>query len=142
MRRSSKRWIVGALAMAVASLFSMALASGQATPPGAAQATGAEKPLMAEEAFKNVQLLRGISVKEFMETMGFFAASTNNNCTDCHGEASAGSWEKYADDTPKKQTARKMIVMVEALNRTYFGGKREVTCYSCHRNADIPKVTP
>jgi hypothetical protein len=35
-----------------------------------------------------------------------------------------------------------MLVMVSALNRTYFGGRREVTCYSCHRGGDRPKVTP
>lgn len=142
MTASVKRWVFGPLATMVASLLSIASASGQVATQGATRSAPGDKPLLAEQAFKNVQLLRGISVKEFMETMGFFAASTNNNCTDCHGEASAGSWEKYADDTPKKQTARKMIVMVEALNRTYFGGRREVTCYSCHRNADLPKVTP
>ena len=40
----------------------------------------------AEQRFKNVQILKGISVQEFMETMGFFSASTNLNCTGCHGE--------------------------------------------------------
>ena len=35
----------------------------------------AHKPLMAEEVFKNVQVLKGIPVNQFMETMGFFAAS-------------------------------------------------------------------
>jgi hypothetical protein len=97
---------------------------------------------MAEQVFKNVQLLKGISVKEFMETMGFFAAATNKTCTTCHGDASGGNWERYADDPPQKQTARKMMIMVDALNRTYFGGKREVTCYSCHHNSERPKVTP
>ena len=135
MRRSLKPWILGALATALASLFTIAPANGQAAAPG-------EKPLMAEQAFKNVQLLRGISVKEFMETMGFFAAATNANCTTCHGEESAGSWDKYAVDTPLKQTTRKMMIMMNGINATYFGGKREVTCYSCHRDADRPKVTP
>lgn len=115
---------------------------GQARPQLAAAADSGEKPLMAEQAFKNVQLLKGISVKEFMETMGFFAAATNKTCTTCHGDASGGSWERYADDPPQKQTARKMMLMEDAINKTYFGGKREVTCYSCHRNAERPKITP
>jgi photosynthetic reaction center cytochrome c subunit len=123
-------------------LMGIVSAGGQTRPQRIAEVTPEEKPLMAEQVFKNVQLLRGISVKEFMETMGFFAAATNNTCTTCHGDASAGSWERYADDPPLKQTARKMMLMVDALNRTYFGGKREVTCYSCHRNADRPKITP
>jgi hypothetical protein len=115
---------------------------GQAAPQRLADVDPEAKPLMAEQVFKNVQLLKGISVKEFMETMGFFAAATNKTCTTCHGDASAGSWERYADDPPQKQTARKMMIMVDSLNRTYFGGKREVTCYSCHRNAERPRITP
>ena len=117
-------------------------AMGQTAPRRLADVDPEAKPLMAEQVFKNVQLLKGISVKEFMETMGFFAAATNKTCTTCHGDASAGSWERYADDPPQKQTARKMMIMVDSLNRTYFGGKREVTCYSCHRNAERPRITP
>lgn len=142
MISGSNRRVLRALAATVASLFSVALAGGQAAPPQMPQVSSADKPVMAEQAFKNVQLLRGISVKEFMEAMGFFSASLNANCTTCHGDASSGSWDKYADDTPMKQTARKMIVMMNAINKSYFGGKREVTCYSCHRNADHPKITP
>jgi photosynthetic reaction center cytochrome c subunit len=142
MKVGSRHWILGALGATVASLLSIAPASGQTQPQRIAEATPEEKPLMAEQVFKNVQLLKGISVKEFMETMGFFAAATNSTCTTCHGDASAGSWERYADDPPLKQTARKMMLMVDSLNRGYFAGKREVTCYSCHRNADRPKITP
>src|SRR5262245_1126284 len=57
------------------------------------------RPQLAEEAFKNIQVLRGIPVKEFMETMGFFSASLSLNCTDCHGDASASDWAQYATDT-------------------------------------------
>ena len=126
----------------IVSLVSVMSAMGQAGPQRLADIDPQAKPLMAEQVFKNVQLLKGISVKEFMEAMGFFAAATNKTCTTCHGDASAGSWERYADDPPQKQTARKMMLMVDALNRTYFGGKREVTCYSCHRNAERPRITP
>ena len=38
------------------------------------QAPAARAPL-AEEVFKNVQVLRGIPVNEFMGTMGIFSAS-------------------------------------------------------------------
>jgi photosynthetic reaction center cytochrome c subunit len=110
----------------------------------AAQAQGEsqEKPQMAEEVFKNVQLLRGIPVNEFMETMGFFSASLNMNCVDCHVEEAGADWARYADDTEKKQITRKMILMVRGINSSYFGGKRVVTCYSCHRNGNIPVDTP
>jgi photosynthetic reaction center cytochrome c subunit len=110
----------------------------------AAQAQGEsqEKPQMAEEVFKNVQLLRGIPVNEFMETMGFFSASLNMNCVDCHVEEAGADWARYADDTEKKQITRKMILMVRGINSSYFGSKRVVTCYSCHRNGNIPVDTP
>ena len=44
---------------------------------------------MAEDVFKNVQVLRGISVAEFMGTMGFISASLSLNCLDCHVNESA-----------------------------------------------------
>jgi len=112
---------------------------GQARP--AAQAA-AEKPQMAEEAFKNVRVLRGIPVREFMNTMGFFAASLSLNCTDCHGGASASDWANYATDTPLKNRARQMIAMVKAINEANFGGRPFVTCYTCHRGSQHPKVVP
>ena len=96
----------------------------------------------AEQAFKNVRVLKGIPVDEFMATMGFFSASLGETCTDCHSAESGGSWEKYADDNPRKNKARVMIGMMNAINKTYFGGKREITCYSCHRGVERPDVTP
>src|SRR5580704_17072989 len=123
--------------------FCLSQAHGQTSPPSTTQSPNtAQKPLMAEDAFKNVQVLRGIPAKEFMETMGFFAASLGLNCTDCHGEESAGDWSKYAADTRLKEMARRMIVMVNAINKGDFGGSRSVTCYTCHRGAEIPKVIP
>ena len=107
-----------------------------------AQTGTAQKPLMAEDAFKNVQVLRGIPASEFMETMGFFAVALTANCTTCHGDESAGSWANYAVDTPLKQMTRKMVLMVNLINQTNFGGKREVTCFTCHRGNMIPRITP
>jgi hypothetical protein len=101
-----------------------------------------QKPQLSEDAFKNVQVLRGIPVKEFMETMGFFAASLSLNCTDCHGDASASSWANYATDTPMKNTARRMVVMVNAINKANFAGTPSITCYTCHRGSQRPKVVP
>src|SRR5215510_9152109 len=109
-----------------------------------AQAVGPrveQKPLLAENVFKNVQLLKGIPVKEFMNTMGFFSAATNLNCIDCHSPQSE-DLDGYAIDTPMKQTTRKMILMVNALNKANFGGERKVTCYTCHRATDGPEAVP
>jgi hypothetical protein len=103
---------------------------------------GQEKPVPAEQAFKNVRVLKGIPVDQFMAAMGFFSASLGDTCTDCHSAESGGSWDRYADDTPRKSTARAMIGMMNAINKTYFGGRREITCYSCHRGVERPDVTP
>src|SRR5215471_16931416 len=107
----------------------------------ATSASAQHKPLLAEDVFKNVQILKGIPVKEFMNTMGFFSAATNLNCIDCHSPQSE-SLEGYAIDTPLKQTARRMIRMVNDLNKANFGGQRKVTCYTCHRANDRPDAIP
>ena len=102
----------------------------------------AERPQLAGEVFKNVQLLKGIPVKEFMGTMGMFSASLGLNCTDCHIEEAGGNWARYADDTDLKRTARRMMTMVDSLNKSMFGGRRLVSCYSCHRGANRPQAIP
>ena len=135
----SKRAIHYVLWTAVAFLIltRIPLAYGQA-----ANSKPAQKPLMAEDVFKNVQLLKGIPVKEFMDTMGFFSAATGMNCIDCHSPQAADSLAEYAIDTPLKQTARKMMLMVNTLNKGNFGGQRKVTCYTCHRATDHPEAIP
>src|ERR1700749_2641855 len=111
---------LGAMAAIALWLLSPASAAGQAAPA---------KQLMSEQAFKNVTVLKGIPVDEFMDTMGFISASTNYNCTDCHLEAKTeGDWSVYALGTPRKAVARRMILMVDAINKTNFGGARVVTC--------------
>ena len=132
MKRGSRRAILAALPFVY--LLTITPAKSQAAPE--------QKPQMADEVFKNVQVLRGLTVNEFMGTMGFISASLSMNCIDCHVTASASDVAKFAEDTPLKQTARKMILMVKTINAANFGGKRTVTCYSCHRGADRPKAIP
>jgi hypothetical protein len=97
---------------------------------------------MAEEVFKNIQILKGIPVDRLMGTMGFFSASLGLNCTDCHVAESGGDWGRYADDTPLKQMARTMMVMVNTINKMNFGGRQVVTCNTCHRGVNRPNVMP
>src|SRR2546428_12853275 len=143
MKLGSRHTIVGLLGAAVLCLLNGPLtalpAKGQTAPAG--QPPGA-KPPMAEDVFKNVQVLRGIPVDEFMATMGFIAASLSLNCLDCHTEDSGRDPAKYAEDTPIKQTARKMLLMVKSINAQNFGGVRTVTCYTCHRSDVAPRFTP
>ncbi len=96
---------------------------------------------MAEEVFKNIQVLKGVPVNEFMGTMGVFSAALGMSCEDCHA-ANDSKWENYAADTSeRKRTARRMVAMMIGINKAYFGGKQVVTCYSCHRGGDHPKAT-
>ena len=134
MRFCSRRVTLGAVGIAVILLLGNASANGQAPAE--------EKPQMADEVFKNIQVLRGLTVDEFMGTMGFIAASLSMNCIDCHTTEASSDVTKYAVDTPTKQTARKMILMVKAINAANFGGKQTVTCYSCHRSMNAPKAIP
>ena len=136
-----RRISVRVLGTAVACVLCAALASGQAKPV-APTAPAQKPPQMAENVLKNVQVLKGIPLDEFMGTMGFFAAALSLNCTDCHVAESLGNWDKYAEDTPLKETARKMILMVRALNKANFAGQPMVTCYTCHRSSAHPKVRP
>lgn len=138
MKLGSRRIILSAMAMIATGLLSILLISDRAV----GQAPAEQKPEMAEQYFKNVQIIKGVPVDEFMDTMGFFAASTGMNCTDCHTEESGGSWPKYADDTPLKQRARMMMIMVNGINKANFGGKRMVTCWTCHRGTRNPRVIP
>jgi outer membrane lipoprotein-sorting protein len=137
MKLGLRRAFVISLGIVISCLLGDIATRGQATPT--------EKPLLAEQVFKNIQVLRGVSIGEFMDTMGFLASSLNSNCTTCHGEAAVAgtNWDGYASDViPAKQTARMMMIMVNAINQQYFGGRQVVTCYSCHRFGSIPKIVP
>src|SRR5215467_11719054 len=101
----------------------------------------APRPQMAEQAFKNIEVLKGIPVDEFMGTMGLFSAALSVCCGDCHTGA-GGSNPQWDADPPRKQVARRMVQMVNAINRDSFGGRQVVTCWTCHRGAQRPSATP
>src|SRR5215475_8049214 len=133
MDLGSRRTILCAMGAVIMCLVVVSSASAQC---------GGERPPMAEQVFKNVQVLKGIPVDEFMDTMGMIAAALNMNCTDCHTEDSTAIWANFAKDTPMKVKARQMIAMVNNINRTNFKGAKMVTCYTCHRGDRIPKAEP
>ena len=156
MRLGWRHAIAGSLAIALVCLTGVA---GAQTAPAPKQTTPAKRPAgtaakgpggnpaghsqeMAGTFFKNVTVLRNIPVDEFMDTMGFFAASLSLNCIDCHVQESGGNWSKYADDTDLKRMARKMVTMVRTINANNFGGSRSVTCWTCHRGGQIPTTIP
>jgi outer membrane lipoprotein-sorting protein len=108
----------------------------------ASQAPPQETPQLSDRYFKNVQVLKGLPIDEFLDTMGMFSAATGLNCTDCHVDESGGSWERYADDNALKLRTRVMMVMMTAINKQHFGGRQVVTCYSCHNGNRRPRAVP
>jgi hypothetical protein len=123
---------VGPAALALAWLTSVVLA---------AQSGGAGQPRMAENVFRNIQVLKGIPVDDFMDTMGIMSASLGWDCSECHTGAGTDT-VKWEADTDRKRMARRMTLMVAALNRSSFGGRQVVTCWTCHRGRDIPVTMP
>jgi len=107
------------------------------TPPAASQATGHN----AEDVFKNIQVLKGIPVDDFMGTMGIMCASLGFDCSDCHPGAGTVKVD-WAADNPRKNVARKMVRMVAAINTDNFSKRQMVTCWTCHHGRDRPSTTP
>src|SRR5437867_4210344 len=93
----SGRAILAATGIAIAGLMGAAYAPAQTAPQ--------DKPLLAEEVFKNVQALKGIPVDDFLGTMGIMAAALQFDCSDCHVGAGTDKVD-WAADTPRKRTAR------------------------------------
>ena len=139
MQVGSRRIVYGAIGTAAAWLLTVAYVGGQAPQTGAPAA--AQSQMAAEQVFKNVTVLKGIPVDEFMGTMGVFSAALGFSCEDCH-TASSNDWANYAKDvSPRKTMARQMVTMMQGVNKQYFGGRQVVTCFTCHRGSNRPKVT-
>src|SRR5262249_2405462 len=109
--------------------------SALAAPPQA------EKKMTAEQAFKNIQVLKGIPVDDFMGTMGIMSAAVGYDCSECHANAGTDKVD-WAADTQKKVIARKMTTMVQKINADNFSGRQVVTCWSCHHGRDRPATSP
>ena len=133
MTQRSKQSIAGVAVLAIVWLSAVVITNGQAASTAAA-------PPMAEQVFKNVQVLKGLPVNEFMGTMGVFSAALGMSCEDCHAAGDA-DWSVYATDSPRKQMARVMITMMATINKTHFRGRQVVTCYTCHRGSARPRST-
>jgi photosynthetic reaction center cytochrome c subunit len=99
--------------------------------------SAAPAPKTAGETYKNIQVLKDAPAEQLIPAMQFISGSLGVGCDHCHVR---GGFEK--DDKQAKQTARKMMQMMFAINQTNFGGHQEVTCYSCHRGATDPVSIP
>jgi photosynthetic reaction center cytochrome c subunit len=72
--------------------------------------------------------------------MGEFRDALGVDCNYCHG----GGRTQEVDINPRKDIARKMIMLVRQINSNFPGtgvfpvGNQEVTCYTCHRGDAHP----
>ena len=107
----------------------------------AALGSGLAAPPTSETVFKNVQVLKGIPVDDFIGTMGIMCAALGYDCSECHSGAGTEKVD-WAADTPNKLMARRMVRMVANINRDNFSGQQMVTCWSCHHGRDHPAKTP
>jgi len=103
----------------------------------ATEAATVSGPKKAEEQFKNIKVLKGVPAEQIFPTMQFITASLGVECEFCHVH---NAFDK--DDKKPKQTARKMMEMMFAINKDNFEGHREVTCYSCHGGSAHPQAIP
>jgi photosynthetic reaction center cytochrome c subunit len=134
--------VAGSVAILVAGAAAVRAVKAQSNAQGHGQAQGMTAPAQrgdkkAEEQFKNIQTLKGVPADQIIPTMQFISASLGVECEFCHVQ---GAFEK--DDKKPKQTARKMMEMMIAINADNFDRHREVTCYSCHRGAVDPVNMP
>jgi|SRR5579862_358971 len=126
--------IVGMLVFPAMGGFTISRAKAQSAVSTANADAG---PKTTEQQYKNIQVLKGIPADQLIPAMQFITASLGVECEFCHVE---GAFEK--DDKKSKQTARKMMGMMFAIDADDFDGHREVTCYSCHRGNIHPVATP
>ena len=82
---------------------------------------------------KNVKLLGGAPASSLMDTMQAFSFALGQKCSFCHVDGNFA-----ADDKPEKETARKMLTMVMAVNKDHFGGHQAIRCFTCHQGNSHP----
>ena len=96
----------------------------------------------AEQVFKNVQVLKGITAEDLVRKMDKeYATALSWNCTNCHRLANQGNWA--SDTSADKRRARFMQQMENDINtnqlpRLYPKDTPKVTCATCHRGYNEP----
>jgi len=133
-----KHTFIGATTVAVMCLATAIVITNQ---PIAAQ-TAQDRPLLTQDVFKSVTVLRDIPIDTFFDAMGMFANAMGNDCTFCHSPRAALDRAMFAEVTPRMQRARGMIAMMQTINRNYFAGAPRVTCFTCHHGNQSPRSDP
>jgi hypothetical protein len=99
-----------------------------AAPPAPAPVAAQMKGQTAEQFYKKIEAFKGIPAEQIHPAMEYITTALGVGCGYCHV---IGHFDQ--EDKREKHVARSMIQMTMAMNNTVFDGKREVTCYTCHR---------
>ncbi|HEY3826504.1 MAG TPA: photosynthetic reaction center cytochrome c subunit family protein [Bryobacteraceae bacterium] len=81
--------------------------------------------------------LKVLTPETLMPNMRLAVAGLGVTCNDCHVPT-----DRSSDEKPMKLTARMMFQMVNDINSKFPDGKAHVTCYTCHRGAEMPLTAP
>jgi len=127
-------WLAVPAAISLLAAMSVRLSAQQAPP--------AQPPLLSDQVFRNIQVLKGIPIDTFFDVMGMFASSMGEDCTFCHSKEAVFRHEAFGDETPRIRRARQMIAMMNGINAANFGGRSMVTCFTCHRGSNAPVTSP
>jgi hypothetical protein len=125
----------GGIVLAIACWFGVSLYA-QAQAPASAPVP------LSDQVFKNIQILKGIPVDQFMDAMGMFSSSLGYDCSSCHSQDIHYDRAAFATTTPLITRARQMMNMMNGLNEANFGGRPRVTCFTCHRGSPSPEDVP
>jgi hypothetical protein len=143
---------------------------------GAPRAIHAQRARWVPPDPVNLKVLpKNISKDDLVRTMRGFTAGLGVRCAFCHKGEEGQPLDTYdfmSDAKPQKETARKMLTMVAAINRDYLKGvtverdetaeaegkevaegheagekaeapeQARVTCYTCHRGQAHPVMMP
>lgn len=90
----------------------------------------------ASEYYKNIKILTDLPADQLPITMQFIAASLGVGCDFCHVTGPQGAFDR--DEKKPKETARKMLQMVETINTQQFEGRLQVNCTTCHHGNNKP----
>lgn len=96
----------------------------------------------AEQVFKNIQVLKGITAAQLVQKMDTdYARAMSWNCTNCHRLAPQGNFA--SDTSADKKRARFMQTMQDDINMTqlpklYPKDTPKVSCATCHRGYNEP----
>jgi hypothetical protein len=126
--------IVGILALTIAALGlrapSLHAQAPAAAPPAPPPLAADMKGKTADQFYKKIEVLKGIPADQIHPAMEYITTALGVGCGYCHV---IGHFDQ--EDKREKHVARSMIQMTMAMNNTVFDGKRELTCYTCHRGA-------